>query len=432
MGVLGMVRAPSIVTVGILGLAGLLCGCSAFPTSGPYSWDVRAHNRIEGDIEYTLVPITDNVISILKANEPPDLSGAFRDPRTTAPQIKFGVGDIVGVRIHEASAGGLFIPNEAGARAGNFVDLPDQPVDQMGNIQVPYAGQIKAVDQTPLQVQETIVARLRNRAIDPQAVVTLREQRTSLVSVLGEVNTPARLPVTAAGDKVLDVITRAGGPKAPGHETYVRLVRNGREGTVSFLRVVNESKNNIFVQGNDTIFIYREPHSFVALGALNSAGGNGGTPQQTQINFDKEKLNMVEALGKAFGLNDLTADPASIFLYRLESKRVAAALGIDVSIEPSVPYYTKAPPVEAMMGVATTETDEGKYPVIYNLNLRDPTGFFHAQRFMMRNNDVIFASTASAYEMVKFLTVLRTFIATVREGNFMVQELKCRGAVGGC
>jgi len=416
--------------IALFGLAGILCGCSAFPTSGPYPWDVRAHNRIEGDIDYTLIPINDNVISILKANEPPDLSGAFNDRRTAA-EIRFGVGDIVGVRVHEASAGGLFIPNEAGARAGNFIDLPDQPVDRNGNIQVPYAGPVKALNQTPQQVQESIVARLRNRAIDPQAIVTLRDQRTSLVSVLGEVNAPTRLPATAAGDKVLDVISRSGGPKAPGHETYVRLVRDGRVGTVSFLRLVNSPANNVFVRGNDLIFVYREPHSFVALGAFNSSGGVGGTAQQTNISFDKEMLTLAEALGKAFGLADLAADPASVFLYRLESKRVAAALGIDVSVEPStVPYYTKAPAPELLVGIPTTETDEGKYPVIYNLNLRDPTGIFHAQRFQMRNHDVLFASNAAAVEVVKFLTILRTFIATVREGNAAVWELKCKGAVG--
>jgi polysaccharide export outer membrane protein len=418
--------------VGLLGILGILCGCSAFPTGGPYSWDVRAHNRVETDIDYTLVPVTDNVISILLANETPDLSGAFTD-RRPATEIKFGVGDIVSVRIFEAAAGGLFIPNEAGARAGNFVDLPDQPVDKNGNIQVPYAGPVKAVDQTPQQVQDTINARLRNRAIDPQAVVTIKDQRTSLVSVIGEINAPTRIPVTAAGDKVLDAISRAGGPKFAGHETYVTLQRGGRRGTVSFLRLVSEPANNIYVRGSDTIFVYREPHTFVALGAFSA--GSGLSPQQSDINFDKEKLSLAEAVGKAFGLNDLSADPASVFLYRLEPKRVAAALGIDVSAEPTnVPIYTKAPlsTYEQELALPTTETDEGKYPVIYNINLRDPSGFFHAQRFRMRNHDVIFASNASSVEATKFLLFLRTFIATVREGNSMVQELKCKGVAGAC
>ncbi len=410
-------------------MAGMLCGCSAFPTAGPYAWDVRSHNRVESDIDYTLIPLNDKVTSILLANEPRDLSGAFTD-RRSASEIKFGVGDIVGVRIHEAAAGGLFIPNDAGARAGNFIDLPDQPVDKNGNIQVPYAGPVKALDQTPQQVQETIVSRLRNRAIDPQAIVTLRDQRTSLVSVLGDVNAPTRIPVTAGGDTVLDAISRAGGPKFSGHETYITLQRDGRQGTVSFLRLVSSPANNIFVRGKDTIFVYREPHTFVALGAFGTSGLNTN-PTQGQINFDKDKLTLVEALGKAFGLNDLQADPASVFLYRLESKKVAAALGIDVSVEPTnVPYYAKAPRSDLLVSYPTTETDEGKYPVIYTVNFRDPTGFFIASRFQMRNNDVLFASNAVTVEQSKVLIYMRNVIATVREGNAAVQELKCKGVAG--
>jgi polysaccharide biosynthesis/export protein len=426
-----MGRARTTLSAGIVGVAAFLCGCSSFPTSGPYAWDIRTHNRIEGDIDYTLIPVTDNVISILIANEPPDLAGAFKDRRAAA-EIKFGVGDIVGVRIHEAAAGGLFIPNEAGARAGNFIDLPDQPVDRNGNIQVPYAGPVRALNQTPQQVQETIVARLKNRAIDPQAIVTLRDQRTSLVSVLGDVNAPTRIPVTAAGDTVLDSVSRAGGPKFPGHETYVTLQREGRRANVSFLRLINSPSNNIYVRGGDTIFVYREPHTFVAMGAFGFGGGL--TPQPGQINFDKEKLSLAEAVGKAFGLNDSSADPASIFLYRLESKRAAAALGINVSVAPtSVPIFTKAPSAEfAAEAFPTTETDEGKYPIIYVVNLRDPTGFFHASRFQMRNNDILFAANATTVESTKVLTYLRTFIATVREGNAGVHELGCSGAVGGC
>jgi polysaccharide export outer membrane protein len=414
----------------LFGAVSLLSACSYYPAQGPYSWDVRNHGRIESDINYTLIPLRDYVISILLANEPPDLSGAFTDRRAAA-EIRFGVGDIVGVRIHEAAAGGLFVPSEAGSRAGNFIDLPDQPVDKNGNIQVPYAGPVKAADQTPQQVQDTIVARLRNRAIDPQAIVTLRDQRTSLVSVIGEVNAPTRVPVFAAGDRILEVIARAGGPKFQGHETYVSLQREGRKATVSFLRLINSPSNNIYVRGGDTIFVYREPHTFMAFGAT-GATASGTASQNAQFAFDKENLSLAEAVGKSGGLLDSRADPASVFLYRLESKKAAAALGIDVTADPSrAPYATKAPLIyPAVDDYPTTETDAGLYPVIYVVNLRDPTGYFLATRFQMRNRDILYVSDAASVEVEKVLNHLRTGIATVREGNAMVFELKCKGTVG--
>ena len=125
---------------------------------------------------YELVKITPQVIDTL-ATWTPRIANAFTDYRVPR-EIKFGRGDVIAVTIFEAAAGGLFIPIEAGVRPGNFINLPNQIVDTKGNIQVPYAGAIKAYDRTPQEVQQEIVAALKNRAIEPQAVVTLITQRT--------------------------------------------------------------------------------------------------------------------------------------------------------------------------------------------------------------------------------------------------------------
>lgn len=392
-----MGRISVLPTIGLL-LAGTFLGaCTFFPTTGPSGADIRGHNLQQTDIDYTLIPLSDRVISVLIANEPSGFLGVFEDRRPPG-EIRFGIGDIIGVRIFEASAGGLFIPAEAGSRAGNFVDLPDQPVDFAGNIQVPYAGAVRAAGLTPPQVQDTIVERLKNRAIEPQAVVTLREQRAAQVSVLGDLNQPARLPMPASGDRMLDVIARAGGPKFPGHETFVSLQRGGTKATISFLRLVREPANNIYMRPGDTVYVYREPQTYVAFGAT----GQTFQGLSAQFTFDKERLTLAEAVAKAGGLLDERAEPASVFLYRLEPYKVALAIGADM----------------------TKETEGRRIPVIYSVNFRDPTGYFHAQRFQMRNQDVIFVSNAPAVEVVKFLTFLRIGFAAVREGNAGVRELK--------
>src|SRR6185437_14771477 len=112
------------------------------------------------------------VADALNKYEPAVLAGAFTD-RRPPPAIKFGIGDTVSVTVFEAAAGGLFIPIEAGVRPGNFVTLPDQAVDNDGNISVPYAGTIPAAGRTNVEIQNDIVARIRNRAIEPQVVVAL-------------------------------------------------------------------------------------------------------------------------------------------------------------------------------------------------------------------------------------------------------------------
>jgi len=351
------------------------------PIAGPESWDVRQHNQDSDSLPYALVMVKPPVLDVL-ATSAPRLSQIFTD-RRPAEVIRFGIGDTVSVTIFEAAAGGLFIPSEAGVRPGNFVQIPDQNVDPQGNITVPYAGAVRALDRTPAEVQLSIVNALRNRAIEPQAVVALRNQATSLVSVLGEVNTPVRLPVSAAGEKILDTITRAGGPKGQGFDTWVMLEREGKRATVPFGALVYEPANNIFTRPNDTIYVYREPQTFVAFGA---------SGQQGQFNFDAWRISLAEAVGKAGGLNDTLADPASVYLYRGESREVAERLGLDIA-----------------------RFEGPLIPVVYNINFRDPAGYFLATKFQMRNKDVIFASNAVGVEQAKVMNYIRLISATVND-----------------
>jgi len=89
-------------------------------------------------------------------------------------EISFGVGDTVGVTIFESAAGGLFIPSEASVRPGNFIELPNQLVDNSGYITVPYAGPIQAAGRTPQQVQEEIVRFLQSGAVSVNEVTLAR------------------------------------------------------------------------------------------------------------------------------------------------------------------------------------------------------------------------------------------------------------------
>ncbi|MBO4227976.1 polysaccharide biosynthesis/export family protein [Bradyrhizobium neotropicale] len=357
-----------------------LGGCSTNPGSGPLTDDVLSQTTEHGP-QYELIPINTTTVKILHTHEPKGLAGAFTDQRPPA-SIVFGIGDVVSVTIFEAAAGGLFIPAEAGVRPGNYVTIPDQSVDNDGFITVPYAGQIKAAGRTAVEIQRAIVERIGNRAIEPQAVVAMASQRTQLISVLGEVNAPARYPASAAGakDKVLDAITRAGGIKGQGFETWVMLERNGKRATVPFENLVMAPENNVYVRPDDSIYVYREQQKFLAFGASGQSG---------EFNFDAWRINLGEAVGKAGGLLDSQADPAAVFLYRREPRNVAAQLGIDIS------KYTS-----------------DTIPVIFSVNFRDPGGFFLATKVMMKNQDILYVSNSRQVEVAKFLTFLRVVMAT--------------------
>jgi polysaccharide export outer membrane protein len=372
-----------IITALLVVALGLGSGsCTIMPNSGPAGEDVRAGQPLEPDgLPYAVLKVTPEVVQIL-ASYAPRLVGYFPDRRPPR-EIRFGVGDIVSVTIFEAAAGGLFIPSEAGVRPGNFITLPNQAVDSQGNISVPYAGAIRAQGRTASQVEQAIVDALKNRAIEPQVVVALIEQRTSMISVLGEVNTPARFPASAAGERILDAITRAGGPKGQGFDTWVMLERAGRRATVPFGALVYEPSNNIYVHPYDLLYVYREPQTYVAFGA---------SGQQGQFNFEAWRISLAEAVAKAGGLNDTLAEPAFVFVYRGETREVAEKLGVD-----------------------TSQFQGPIIPVVYNVNFRDPAGYFLATKLQMRNKDVVYVSNATTVQTAKAMQYFRLVVATVTD-----------------
>ena len=343
--------------------------------------DVRMQTADAESLPYALIKLSPEIVRTL-GQFTPRLSTAFAN-RSPPKAFRFGIGDTVSVTIFEAAAGGLFIPAEAGVRPGNFVTIPNQAVDNNGNISVPYAGPIRAKDKTPFEVQQAVVAALKNRAIDPQAVVTLIDQHASLISVLGDVRSAGRFPASASGERILDAITRAGGPISQGYDIWVTLERSGHRASVPFGALIYEPANNIFVLPSDTIYLYSQPQTFVAFGAAGTQG---------QYKFDAWRVSLAEAVGKQGGLSDSLADPASVFLYRGETREVAERLGIDCS-------KFQGPII----------------PVIYLVNLRDPSGYFLAQTFEMRNKDVIYVSNAASVETTKFLNFLRTIMATAND-----------------
>jgi polysaccharide export outer membrane protein len=206
--------------------------------------------------------------------------------------------------------------------------------------------------------------------------------------VLGDVNGPSRIPANHAGEFVLDAITRAGGPKSQGYDEWVMLEREGRRALAPFGALVYEPSNNIYVHPNDTIYVYREPQTFLAFGAV-QAGLMGG---QSQLPFDQWRLSLAEAIAKAGGTVDSAADASAVFLYRGETREVAEKLGIDTS-------KFQGPIV----------------PVIYNLNLRDPAGYFLATKFEMRNKDVLYVANSVSVETSKVMNYFNLVVGTAND-----------------
>lgn len=351
----------------------LLGGCAIIPTSGPNITAAREH---EASLPFVIVPLTAPLAEYLASVQTDATLGSLVRSKRAHREQTLGPGDVVSITIFEAASGGLFIPSEAGSRSGNFVTIPDQQVGLNGSLEIPYVPKpVKVSGRTVESVQNEIERELKNRAIDPQVVVSLKEQRSTTTSVFGEVNAPAQLALSASGDRVLDAIARAGGPKDRGFDTFVTLQRPSiGAATVSFDSLVSDRRNNIEVLPGDTIYVFTQPRSFLAFGA---AGQNG------KFDFQANKLNLAEAIARAGGLNDERANPAAVYVYRTEPREVAAKIGVDLTAWP----------------------DRAAIPIIYNLNLRDKAGYFVGRSFNMHDKDLVYVSNAPGVEIAKILSL---------------------------
>jgi polysaccharide export outer membrane protein len=383
------VKIRSVTTLVLLSTAAM-AGCTSLPSAGPDAGQIEsqavakvtaASKPQAVGIDYALVDINKAVLAHVDGAAASSLAGGFGGGRGGAPSLPLGVGDVVQVSIFESQAGGLFVPNEAGSRPGNFVSLPNQTIDRDGTISVPYAGRIRAAGRPVEEVQRQVEDLLANRAIEPQVLITKISSRSAQVAVLGDVRSPSKVELTEAGERILDVISEAGGLSAPGIETYITLQRRGRSATVHYDHLVATPAENIYVAPGDTIMVDRERRTYLAFGA---SGLNG------RFDFEESNLTLGEALGKAGGLLDSRANPAQVMLYRVVSKDFLAKLGVDVS-----QFVTKT------------------VPVVFRANLRDPSAFFAVQKFPMQDKDVIYVSNSASVETLKFLNVLNAVTTTV-------------------
>jgi polysaccharide biosynthesis/export protein len=361
----------------------LLAGCGGLPAGGPTSKQIlRASAPASGASQYQIVDIDPQVADVVARSGGRASSGQFSRLSTSGSR-GIGVGDAIAVTIFEASTGGLFgVEKEADTGGAPRLNLPVQTVDRSGTISVPYAGSIPAAGRSPLEVQKTIEKRLAKRAIEPQAIVTVVSNESRLVTVTGDVEKGGRVPLNGGGERLLDAIALSGGARGAAHDSYVKLTRGGRSEDMLLQRLVNSPKENVRLQAGDQIFVYQRQQKFVALGASTT---------NTEVNFAAERLSLAEAMARAGGLDDSRADPAGVFIFRYEDAKTYGAL----------------------IGQATS--DEHR-PVVYRLNLKQPNSLLAAQRFPIRDNDVVYFANSPSTELSKFLALIGSGVGVTNGG----------------
>lgn len=288
-----------------------------------------------------------------------------------------GVGDALEVTIWEAPPATLFGGAAYDTRIGTGISaarsnaLPELLVSPDGTVAVPFAGRVQASGRTLAQIQDAIVSRLRGKANSPQALVRLVRNATATVTVMGDVGQSARLPLTPAGERLLDALAAVGGVKQPVNLVTIQISRGGASHRMILSDIIDKSENNVVLAKDDVVTALYQPYTFTVLGA---AGRND------EIRFEAFGITLSQALGRIGGLQDGRANPRGVFLFRWE--------------EPEAPGGARK-------------------PVIYSFDLKDPAVFFLAQQFRISDRDMIYITNSPVAELQRFIGIISQTILPI-------------------
>ncbi len=372
-----------------------LSGCIV-PSDGPLTREVIESGAAGGSsykipqtkMTFDVVEIDQRVANSVTTLGTPSLARTFGFGGAGGVPV-IGVGDKLDVTIFEAGPDGLFSTTERKSTTIPVVVQPD------GRGQIPYVGSVRFAGMTLDTARTTIVDALKAKAVEPDVLVSIAGNESRAVSVQGDVHDAAMIPLGLNAEHLSEVLARAGGATKAPYDTYVTLKRGGRSGTVLLQTIVDNPKEDIIVRPEDRIYVTYDPQTFSALGQTEKSG---------KVPFDASSLSLIEAAALAGGGNMTTADPKGYFIFRYENESVYRnVVGEDRFRD--------------LLAKGMTSDGQGRYPIIYRLDLGKPQSYIVAQSFPVRNRDVIYLSRHPATDFARFVQMITGTVSAVGTTN---------------
>lgn len=364
------------VTFAAMILAGL-AGCATLPSSSPTSRQITGATGSPDAPVYSLVDINSISLNGSRASKPEDLEWPFVDGPAWNGLI--AVGDTIGITVFEIGytlfsregvATSTTLAKSTSAPSASGVTLPNMMVSDRGTILVPYVGTVSVAGRSSDAVAGEIQRRLRGKSQSAQVVVSLGRGTTQSVILSGDIKQPGRQVLTPSGETLIDAVAQAGGPTGRNADTRLRLTRGGATSEIPMAALQVSSPYNVRLAAGDHVELIRKLRSFTVLGAAKSV---------TEIAFDADQLMLSEALSRAGGPVDDKADARGVFIFRFEQQKEG-----DQIIE---------------------------RPTIYQLDLLNPQSYFSAQRFEMKEKDVLLIANARSNSVQKFIQLLNQLVS---------------------
>ncbi|WP_031342999.1 polysaccharide biosynthesis/export family protein [Novosphingobium lindaniclasticum] len=361
-----------------------LAGCATLPTSGPTGKQVE-RSAIDPDTTLPIELVNVEASTDLPALEP--VAASLRLAQLPPPPTDLvGPGDVLDITIFEAGvtlfAGSGSTPGSSGGAVPGVQAqrMPPNRVDDDGDITIPYAGKLHVVGHTVSEVEAMIRASLRGISQNPQVMVNVQQPITNTVIVSGEVARPGRLLLQTNRETLSDVIALAGGYRGNTKDLVLRVIRRGDSTDIAINDLIETPSLDVRAYPGDRLMLINNPRTYSVLGAPGSV---------QQFPFARSRVSLTEALATAGGTNPTLGDPAAIFVFRYVQNE-----------------------------------QRNEVPVVYHFNMMKTGSYFLAQRFAMKDKDVLYFGNAAANQPSKVVQLISQLFSPILTVTSAVQTVQ--------